>query len=332
MASSSTERRIKRFLFIGPTGVGKSTLINILFNNDVKKASLSKPAGTSDGSAGLTACFTTYYNFPDYAYTDTIGFGDNRFDKEQLLSILKATIKNSMVGYNRIYLCISYGRISIDIRYYIELLTVIFGKKILKWCTIVFTHCLDQTMTKEKYSESNKNDTDIIDIINSAQNVIFGDNMTDNEIEHVLIMRRQRLLDNLHQDIQSSNSDYYSPQPESLLEWINAIYNMLTFRYAKKFKTGFEEIQKISLTVVNLMMHQNFANYYGECPICLTDMWNTDSVFTKCHHIFHEKCINKWLNDGVSNCPKCRATVDRRNSFLTSLFFDWECIEQNEIN
>lgn len=330
--ASTTERRIKRFLFIGPTGVGKSTLINILFNNNVSKSSLLKPAGTSEGSAGSTATFTTYYNFPHYAFTDTIGFGDNRFDKEKILSILKATIKNSMVGYNKIYLCINYGRISNEIRYYIELLIVIFGKKILKWCTIIFTHCRDQTITKEKYIDLNKDDTYIINIINSVQNVIFGDNMIDDEFENVLINRRQRFLDNLNQDIRNSKMDYYFPHPENFTEWVLAIYHMITMRYAKQLKTCFEEIQKVSVTVVDLMVQQNFANYYGQCSICLSDMWNTDSVFTKCHHIFHETCINQWLNDKTKDCPMCRSPLDRKTSFLTSLYFDWECIESSEVN
>jgi hypothetical protein len=331
--ASATERRIKRFLVIGPTGVGKSTLINTIFNNNVSKPSLLKPAGTSEGSAGSTAYFTTYYNFPDYAFTESIGFGDNRFDKQHILSMLKATVKNSMVGYNKIFLCINYGRISEEIRYYIELLTVIFGKKILKWCTIVFTHCHDQKITKEKYIELNKQDTYIIGIINSVQKVIFGDNMIDDddEIENILIKRRQRLLDNLNQDMQNSNTDYYSPRPENFTEWLHAIYNMITMRYAKQVKNCFEEILKISGTVVDLMIHQNFANYYGQCPICLEDMWNIDSVFTTCHHIYHEKCINEWLNNKTNDCPICRTILDKKHAFLTSLYFDWECIEDSEI-
>jgi predicted GTPase len=110
--ASGTERRIKRFLFIGSTGVGKSTLINILFKSVVNKLFLSKPAGTSEDSAGSTVCFKTYYNFLNYSFTDTIGFGDSRFAKEKILSILKDTITNSTARYNKIDLCIRHGRIS----------------------------------------------------------------------------------------------------------------------------------------------------------------------------------------------------------------------------
>lgn len=293
---------------------------------------MSTPLITSEGSEGSTACFTTYYHFPYYAFTDSIGFGDNRFGRENVLALLKSAIKNSMVGYNRICICIPYDRISSHIRYYIDLLIAIFGKNILKWSTVVFTHCSNQTMTKEKYIETNRNDKHIIDIINSVQNVIFGDNMTDDEVDYIFVIRRKRFLDQLQEDMRKSNSSHYSPQPENFFEWIQAIFNIITLKHAKQLKTGVDEIKRISVTVADLMTHQNFAKYYGECSICLGDMWDRDSVFITCHHIFHKTCINQWLKDSDQPCPMCRTLLSRKSSFLTSPFFDWECIETDEVN
>lgn len=319
--TSTIQHRIKRFLFIGPTGVGKSTLINILFNDDVSKPSLLKPAITSESSSGSTTCFTTYYNFPDYAYTDSIGLGDNRFDQENIVSMLESTVKNSMVGYNKIYLCINYGRISSEIRYQIDLLIVIFGKKILKWCTIVFTHCNDQQMTKEKYIKSNQHDSYIIDIINSVQNIIFGDNMTDmdDELENIFIKRRKRLLNDMKKDILNSNTVYYLPPPKNLAQWLITIYNTIISKYGKQ-PTCFEEIQKISGVIANLMANQNFANYYGQCSICLDDMWHTNSIFTKCGHIYHETCINDWINLKNKTCPICRSLLNKEDLCFTTIY------------
>jgi GTP-binding protein EngB required for normal cell division len=321
--ASITKRRIKRLLFIGPTGVGKSTLINILFNDSVRKSSLFKPAGISEGSKGSTNRFTTFYNFPDYAFTDSIGFGDDRFNQQNIFSMLEAIVKNSMVGYNKIYLCFKYGRISSEIRRDMNLLTEIFGNKMLEWCTIIFTHCNDQKMTKEKYIESNKHDTYIIDIINKVQNVIFGDNMTDadEEMENILIKRRQCLLDSLKQDIENSNIVYYSPPPRNLTEWLYAIFSAIRLRYRNDL-TCFEEIQKISDAVENLMVHQNFAHYYGQCSICFDDMWHSSTVFTKCGHIYHETCINAWLDSRANNCPMCRSPLKKKDLCLTSLYSD----------
>lgn len=174
-------------------------------------------------------------------------------------------------------------------------------------------------MTKEKYIELNKQDTYIINVINSVQNVIFGDNMIDDEMENILINRRQRLLDNLKQDIQNSNTNYYLPGPENSTDRLLAIYNMIIMRFIKQ-KTCFEEIKKISDSVVNLLADKNFVNYYGQCPICWDDMLDTDSVYTKCHHIYHKTCIKKWLNNEVDNCPICRSQLSKKDSFLTPLY------------
>ncbi|CAF4911504.1 unnamed protein product, partial [Rotaria sp. Silwood1] len=122
------DQMTKRILFIGPTGSGKSTLINGLFNDDVKKESLLIPAITNDTSSGVTSVFTTYYDCPTYAYTDSIDFGDNRFDHNEIFRSLKCVIKQSMVGYNRVYLCLRYGHISNDIHHYIEFLTTVFDQ------------------------------------------------------------------------------------------------------------------------------------------------------------------------------------------------------------
>lgn len=40
----------------------------------------------------------------------------------------------------------------------------------------------------------------------------------------------------------------------------------------------------------------------GVCTICLEDV---RSVPLECSHVFHDKCINKWLKDN-DTCPNCR--------------------------
>ena len=317
-----SQRRIKRFLFIGPTGVGKSTVINMMFNENAKPSALLQPAGTSEGSAGATACFSTYYCLPDCALTDSIGFGDNRFNKQQTISMLKAVVKNSLVGYNKIYLCVRYGRISDEIRYYIDLLTTMFGKKILKWCTLVFTHCSHEKMTKEKYIEINKSDAYMVGVINAVENVVFGDNAVHENaaVENIFYQARQRFLDDLRRDMKNSNADCYSPQPDNVLEWIRSILNVVMSKSVTEIKSCLQEIQDISSTMSRLMLHQNFTNYYGQCTICLEDMWDKDSAVTKCGHIFHRTCIDKWLEQKLKNCPMCRWSLDGSDSFLTSLY------------
>lgn len=41
------------------------------------------------------------------------------------------------------------------------------------------------------------------------------------------------------------------------------------------------------------------------CNICLNNIINNNSFKTKCNHIFHKDCIEKWCSKN-NNCPTCR--------------------------
>ena len=56
-------------------------------------------------------------------------------------------------------------------------------------------------------------------------------------------------------------------------------------------------------------------NYEQSCSICLTPILSNDpSISTPCNHLFHTKCINKWLftlqteNEDIT-CPNCRTKL-----------------------
>ena len=53
--------------------------------------------------------------------------------------------------------------------------------------------------------------------------------------------------------------------------------------------------------------HANLPGLGSECAICLSEFVARDQVrlLPKCHHGFHVRCIDKWLNSH-SSCPKCR--------------------------
>lgn len=49
------------------------------------------------------------------------------------------------------------------------------------------------------------------------------------------------------------------------------------------------------------------------CPICY-DPFDSDTVATKCHHLFHDGCLKQHLNHGVNtNCPICRTPLSERD-------------------
>ena len=55
----------------------------------------------------------------------------------------------------------------------------------------------------------------------------------------------------------------------------------------------------------------------GECGICKSPIYESDHKPILCGHMFHDKCINKWL-DKKNSCPICRRTI-REQSFDGSL-------------
>jgi len=53
-----------------------------------------------------------------------------------------------------------------------------------------------------------------------------------------------------------------------------------------------------------------------ECTICMNPLGVRNgpgadgTITTACHHRFHRKCINDWLNTGNTSCPNCRAALN----------------------
>jgi hypothetical protein len=46
------------------------------------------------------------------------------------------------------------------------------------------------------------------------------------------------------------------------------------------------------------------------CSICQCDFETSDKVrITKCRHVFHMDCVDKWFLEDSYKCPICRATV-----------------------
>ena len=64
----------------------------------------------------------------------------------------------------------------------------------------------------------------------------------------------------------------------------------------------------LSLHIIN---NNNIINREPEnllcCSICLDDInINDDKYITKCNHIYHNNCLNRW---NKNTCPNCRAIL-----------------------
>ena len=56
-------------------------------------------------------------------------------------------------------------------------------------------------------------------------------------------------------------------------------------------------------------------NNDDECPICLEKIKNKETIKLNCNHIFHKKCIKRWINETNNNpnlditCPLCKVNI-----------------------
>ncbi|KAH8510136.1 hypothetical protein H0E87_007889 [Populus deltoides] len=48
------------------------------------------------------------------------------------------------------------------------------------------------------------------------------------------------------------------------------------------------------------------------CSICLVELEKEDAVsqLSRCMHVFHMDCIDKWIQRGHFTCPLCRTSID----------------------
>jgi hypothetical protein len=62
--------------------------------------------------------------------------------------------------------------------------------------------------------------------------------------------------------------------------------------------------------------HEGFCKFhapkkFGDCPICFEEVTSKTSTTTRCKHVFHKACLERWTEEN-NTCPMCRATIKER--------------------
>ena len=72
------------------------------------------------------------------------------------------------------------------------------------------------------------------------------------------------------------------------------------------------QIKLISQTLARRDYDPQLHNYETMCAICLEDFNKKSQVTTlECHtkHIFHSKCLDRWIRQEHNTCPVCREQI-----------------------
>ncbi len=307
---------------------GKSKLINCCYNRAIDIQSLLQPAGVGedDRLAGTTASVSNYVDARyKNVFVDTVGYGDVRFEgsTQTFLLFFRELVCQASVGYNWVFLVLRYQTLTQDTLTYAETLEQLLGKNALSRCTIVFTHC-KKKMNREKCIQGHEQYPRIVQLLQKTHSVIFGDmdtfeddtDSSDEAVEHNTVKkqdrRRKKLMDQMLHHIDETDDGLL------LLErgWYEVYWSRFTqfLGYCVERLSGKQNSLSELYHLTSKLKEQIPINiYYDECSICLelmVEVWNepAKACITKCGHIFHYACIEKWFGI-IKECPYCQTDL-----------------------
>jgi GTPase SAR1 family protein len=282
----------KRVLVLGRTGIGKSTIVNMLINDSADIESMMKPAKISDDVNGVTLRTTNYFSFRNkFILTDTIGFGDVNFSESQILKDIKQLTRALESGFNAIIAVARYGRQSEEDRLLMDILSRLLGDDWQKVSMLVITYGASQTV--EDFFRTIEGDTEYKKFCMKFKRVIIVENGIDKnqQIEGIRRLERELTLNDVKEFV-SHSTGFIRPIPDDLLTILWDVWAML--------KRSFNKIKK--RTLLN-MTSPKLDNIVGECPVCLDIIHLEESFIPKCYHIIHDRCNRSEI------CCVCREPV-----------------------
>jgi len=281
--------------------------------------------GDADRLIGTTSSVSNYVDQHERkVYVDTVGYGDARFqtDPRSFLLFFRELICYASIGYNWLFLVLRYERFTQDILVYVEMLEQLLGNNFLGRCTVVFTHCKSNDMTREKCIQVNRESQRVVTLLENAHSVIFGDmdtfDNTDFDIETRILVnqnlakRRERFMEQLLDTIDKTDDDVLVLAQSWFRSYWRNFKQYIGYCVEKIFGKS-NELSKLYKLTTTLKNEIPVTIYYESCSICrdlIIEIWNTEPTvcITKCSHIFHYKCLQQWFAE-TKQCPICRADL-----------------------
>ena len=294
----------KIVVVVGSTGTGKTTLINMLFNNDFSAESCTKPYETANTAAAVTKKPIWLFNLKDCRiFGDTIGFGDPTMKQEEIENSIREFIRKFMVGFHALIIVAKYGRIGDGERANLLSIQGLFEQN--KNTLLVLTNYTgkkDAAGRKDAIEKWIGNDQTVRNFVTKINNnVIVSNNCVDDLLEEVTRPLRKQCLDELNAFINNSNTLIRTKfSLKEIVDRLVMAYNKIRSIDGSTYATA------LGITLTNLASQDVSC---GECTICLEPMDMQGMHLTPCQHCFHAKCIKEAFEKN-GKCPICRTDLN----------------------
>eukprot|EP01125_Pyxidicula_operculata_P002337 TRINITY_DN12224_c0_g1_i1.p1 TRINITY_DN12224_c0_g1~~TRINITY_DN12224_c0_g1_i1.p1 ORF type:complete len:329 (+),score=30.65 TRINITY_DN12224_c0_g1_i1:102-989(+) len=295
---------------MGTTGTGKSSIVNMLYNRDYSKDSMSSPAPIGKTSNAVTQ-ETMFYIDPaaGTTYCDTLGLSDPSKSTEEIITNLRKLLGGLVNGVTCLVVVAKFGRVSDVERANIRAITSMFDSR---WCSqsvLVLTHYDEDFEDFDtQYKKWLQGDNELKQIVEDFSLVIPADNSLGRQ-EASNRPYRQNLLAKLQFKI-SSSSKPFGLKPVSIFEIIKLVLE----RYFELVSIAKNRLSQ----VIHFLSNTQGETFMGDCPICLEPIKFLECCVTECNHTYHNMCLRKLEAhfEEYPECPMCRTQITKLYMYL----------------
>ena len=339
---------------IGTTGTGKSTLINMLYNDDTTQSACNEPCEVDITTRSVTK-LPQWHLDPKTGriFADTIGFSDSEESDEDIIAGLQRFLGAISEGVHSIILVARHGRLTRQDRLNIMTIRKIFGANWNRHTALVLTHCDDDLDTEENVNSTIekwiKGDDAIEQFLKEIDKRIFlTNNKTSGKLEKLYLPVRQKLLKDLNNFINGCDV-LVNPTPGFLIYMqafimislnprnislvaiaFMTINNAAVEDMVKEAAGGYTNLGKDAVEIAQRQRAQTITKILeqsrmtvADCPICFNVISFQDMALTECNHTFHKNCLGEWDSKKMIRrlrtfCPICRQPIEKsRNHYLS---------------